>query len=221
MNGIEFWDNVDRRGDEECWPWTRSRNGKGYGLLQFLEMPTTQKAHRIAWLLTYGDLPAGKHVMHHCDNPPCCNPKHLFIGTNHDNVLDRMHKGRMPLGEKASSSKLTEAMVLAIREEYIAHQTSCEKLAAKYPVNACAIFCVLTYRTWPHVAPELRDKIVMRPKVRRGEDAARAKLVPFQVIEMRECFALGQSVRDLAERFGVSRNSAWRIVTHRNWKHIP
>ena len=82
-----FWGRVDRSG--ECWLWTAGKSG-GYGVVGH----NSQKAHRVAWELTIGPIPQGMQVLHRCDNPPCVNPEHLFLGTNHDNMLDRQAKGR-------------------------------------------------------------------------------------------------------------------------------
>jgi len=86
-----FWEKVDVRGPDECWPWTRKHNPKGYG--QFRKDKMVQ-AHRMAWELTNGPIPDGLDVLHTCDNPPCCNPHHLFLGTNDDNMRDMNSKGR-------------------------------------------------------------------------------------------------------------------------------
>lgn len=86
-----FWRKVDKSGD--CWEWRGFRGANGYGKAHLTRKPSTY-AHRIAWTLTNGPIPKGMHVCHHCDNPPCCNPAHLFLGTAKDNVHDMMVKGR-------------------------------------------------------------------------------------------------------------------------------
>jgi hypothetical protein len=88
-----FWAKVDIGGPDECWPWTAGTYRKGYG--QFNAGPPwhPNHAHRYAWIYTYGD-PGELHVLHSCDNPPCCNPAHLFLGTNADNMADKVAKGR-------------------------------------------------------------------------------------------------------------------------------
>jgi hypothetical protein len=75
-----------------CWEFQGHRNKDGYGTLRF--EGRMEKAHRVAWVLASGPIPAGMQICHRCDNPCCCNPKHLFVGTNADNMRDRQAKGR-------------------------------------------------------------------------------------------------------------------------------
>lgn len=86
------------KGDpDECWEWIASRNQGGYGLFWYKYHHVG--AHRIVWLLAYGEIPSGLEVCHKCDNPSCVNPEHLFLGTRYDNVSDMYQKGRgqMPM----------------------------------------------------------------------------------------------------------------------------
>lgn len=87
-----FWSKVAKAGANDCWPWTGCRMRSGYG--QHSANGCRVLAHRRAWELTNGPIPAGKYVCHHCDNPSCCNPAHLFLGTQTDNMRDAAGKGR-------------------------------------------------------------------------------------------------------------------------------
>jgi hypothetical protein len=88
-----FWGRVDKSaGPDACWPWTGSRRGGGYGRVTVNGRSTS--ASRVAYELTHGTIPDGKHVCHTCDNPPCCNPAHLWVGTPADNTRDMLSKGR-------------------------------------------------------------------------------------------------------------------------------
>ena len=114
-----FWKRVDRLGPNDCWNWLGSRTPRGYGVTRLWgpERRFMIGAHRVAWLLENGSLPSGRYVCHHCDNPPCCNPAHLFLGTPKDNLDDMYRKGRqrIPLGENRAFAKLTSAQVKEIR----------------------------------------------------------------------------------------------------------
>lgn len=86
-----FWPKVNVGSDDECWEWTAATWG-GYG--QFGKSGRSYRSHRVAWVIDRGPIPPGLVVCHHCDNPPCCNPAHLFLGTIGDNNADRDAKGR-------------------------------------------------------------------------------------------------------------------------------
>jgi len=89
-----FWEKIAIGDDDKCWEWQAARNAKGYGRLTS-GRGVYLKAHRVAFALSNGGFVADEtHVLHHCDNPPCCNPTHLFIGTPKDNTADMIRKGR-------------------------------------------------------------------------------------------------------------------------------
>lgn len=109
---VRFWSKVNKNGPNGCWLWMACRN-RGYGVMSVNKKATT--THRYSWELHNGPIPDGLHVCHHCDNPRCVNPDHLFLGTHQDNMQDMINKGRMSKGETKGSSKLTEPQVHVIR----------------------------------------------------------------------------------------------------------
>jgi len=89
-----FWEKVDvSSGVGSCWPWTGARDPNGYGRFA-IGKDRSDKASRIAFRLVHGSIPGGLYVLHDCDNPPCCNPAHLYAGTQRQNVHDAMRRGR-------------------------------------------------------------------------------------------------------------------------------
>ncbi len=99
---------------ETCWVWDGPRDWDGYGITYLTGK--CWRAHRFFFMLINGQIPVGKHILHHCDNPPCVRPDHLFAGTERDNALDAYAKGRRK--PPTHQCKLTDQQVREIREEY-------------------------------------------------------------------------------------------------------
>ena len=151
QNPARFWDKVDRRGPEECWPWTASTTEKGYGKIGVGSPPRhLLSTHRMSWILAYGPIPPGMHVLHRCDVPGCVNPSHLFLGTQADNIADREAKGRGPVGERNGVSKLTEADVLEIRARLQQGEYQSE-IGKDFLVAQTTISAIARGVTWKHL----------------------------------------------------------------------
>ena len=144
-----FWSKVDRgAGPRACWPWTALRSRSGYGHTYVRSSPA--RAHRVAWELTRGPIPEGLIVRHLvCDNPLCCNPAHLAVGTNADNSADMTAKGRQALGVRNGNVRLTEADVRALRAT--SETVSCAEWGRRLGVSKRVIYDVRSGRIWKHV----------------------------------------------------------------------
>ncbi len=168
MKTIEerFWEKVDKRGSDECWLWTAS-SSQGYGRLWNGKRP--EGAHRISFRIHGGEIPDGQHVLHRCDNPPCVNPAHLFVGTSADNMADKVAKGRLRVGSTSGESHpralLSQLDVLSIREKAHLGSATWAQMAASLGVSVAAICDVVTRRSWAHL-PDPGGHA--RPKIRRG-----------------------------------------------------
>lgn len=157
-----FWAKVDetavRRLDlGECWEWTGRRNPKGYGVTS--AGGRLWYAHRFSWAMCVGDIPADTCVLHHCDNPPCVRPSHLWLGTRADNNRDMAQKGRssggarVPLrGERHPFAKLNKARVRYVYR-IRARGLSIEKIAHRLGVNYRTVRDILVGITWTHIPP--------------------------------------------------------------------
>lgn len=144
----EFWAAVEQA-DDGCWLWMRSVDTRGYGNLMW--RGKTMRAHRVAYELIAGPIPAGEGwhgrvVMHACDNKRCCNPDHLSLGTHADNMADMRLKQRADRknGERNGRAILTQQDVAAIR----ADQRSLRAITADYPVSRSAIQRIKAGRAW-------------------------------------------------------------------------
>jgi hypothetical protein len=145
-----FWSKV-RKGDG-CWVWTACRNWAGYG--KFWDGERLTAAHRHSWVVHHGPIPDGLCVLHRCDNPPCINPDHLFLGTYRDNNLDTLGKGRRGYngapGERNSHSKLTPAQVYEIRRRGDAGERS-STLASEFGIGWTSTDRIVKRLNWRHL----------------------------------------------------------------------
>lgn len=146
-----FWSKVDKRGEDECWPWTGLLGTSGYGSYRSLG-GSMRAASREAYEMTHGPLPGDMVVCHSCDDRRCVNPKHLWAGTVAQNNRDRDAKGRQvaPRGEKHRRATITEDMVREIRAMRAANR-SYDEIRVKFGVSKSVVYLVSTGRTWTHV----------------------------------------------------------------------
>lgn len=141
-----FWPKVDKTDGHgpagDCWIWTASTDIYGYGIVGV--GGRNKGAHRASWEIHNGPIPEGLKVLHHCDNPPCVRPNHLFLGTQKDNMDDMNAKGRRGKGP----AKLTVAQALEIRQLYATGKFSCYRLSLRYGVCRSAVSHVVNRRNF-------------------------------------------------------------------------
>lgn len=149
-----FWRKVDiSAGPDACWLWLGFKDQDGYGKFD-LRSPIKRSipASRMAYELIYGPIPDGMLVCHICDNPSCCNPKHLYAGTPSDNNRDAFIRNRRSnKGESGPTSKLTEDQVKIIRQIYNAGQVTQSQLATLAGVHYSTISAIITRKSWDHI----------------------------------------------------------------------
>ena len=149
-----FFDKTKRNPETGCLEWTAARDSTGYG--SFKLDGEKVNAHRVAWRLAYGPVPAGLDVCHHCDNRLCVEPNHLFVGTRAENVADAVKKGRHSTtagslrGTRNPKARLNEVAVRVIRH-FHAKGVSQRKLARLHGVDHKTISFIVHRKTWTHV----------------------------------------------------------------------
>lgn len=137
-----FWAQVKR--SDGCWEWQGLILSNGYGQIGGVEGRSVG-AHRVAWMLTNGSIPDGLIVCHRCDNRSCVRPDHLFLGTQSDNVLDAVQKGRFPAGEGHGQSKITAVEAAAIRGDM---QSTEKALAIRYGISPSQVGRIRRGQSW-------------------------------------------------------------------------
>lgn len=149
-----FWSKVDRRGANCCWIWNASTTHAGYGKLCIITDGKKRffLSHRISYIVHYGSFDRDLLVCHTCDNPKCVNPKHLWLGTNLTNAIDKMNKGRDNLIQarrtrRNKGYKLTEAQVIEIRSLY-PNGMSYRRLASIFGVSPPMIRNIIKRKSW-------------------------------------------------------------------------
>ena len=148
---LRFWEKVRIRGPDDCWEWQACRSRKGYG--KFGLDRDCFEAPRVAWTIAHGPIPPDLCVLHHCDNPPCCNPGpgHLFLGTHADNMADMRRKRRHSHGMKAPNAKMSDLAIASLREEYASGDYTQRELARRYGISQSVVSGIINHKRWSHV----------------------------------------------------------------------
>lgn len=206
---IWFWSVVDRSGGETaCWPWTRSCIKRGYGQVSMEK--AMWLTHRLAWTLTNGAIPDGLLVLHDCDNPPCCNPKHHFLGTYQDNSDDMVSKDRQAQGDQHGSRLHPESRPRGDNHPSRVYPwlrpRGDENPSRKRPER---------------LARGLRNGAYTQPEsVRKGMKNGRAKLTDEDIRAIRDASRSGVERKALAQNYGVGTSTISRIVNRTGWKSV-
>ena len=231
MVAVLFNERVAVGTADQCWEWSGSRFRTGYGRLK-IDGKTTS-AHRLSWMLHNGPIPDGTCVCHRCDNPPCVNPEHLFLGTKADNNLDRDAKGRTARGDRNGARLHPETRARGDRNGSRLHA---DRLARgeRHGSRTCPDRVPRAERSGRYTKPERtargdRHGARLHPESRprgdqhhtrrhpemlvRGEAHPWSKLTDEQVAALREQFATGSlRGRKLARAFGIGTSQMYRLV---------
>jgi len=141
-----FWNRIKKSGENDCWPWVGA-NRAGYGTIKY--QGRWWRSNRLAYFLTHNKEPV--YVCHTCDNPPCCNPKHLFAGNKQINVDDMVQKKRHAFGVRNPRAVLTDAMVLEIRRIYSEEYITQADLSRRLNISVGLVKTVIAAEAWKHL----------------------------------------------------------------------
>lgn len=233
-----FWRNVHIGQKHECWPWKKSQFTGGYGQIKVERK--NLKSHRVAYYLHYGIDPQENLICHRCDNPVCCNPYHLFSGTEGDNARDCVAKGRhvsgsgdthgskthperFARGERVAGAKLTLDQVKQIRSQYATGAVTQEELGQQFGITRRGIGRIISGENWKHATEENEPLSLSDPKRRgkSGETSHQAKLTETDVREIRTLYAAGNTTyKELAQKYGVGNIAIRFVVIGHTWKHV-
>jgi HNH endonuclease len=213
-DAVRFWRRVAVGADGECWPWKGRKErikcgpekGKriGYGRLSSKEKRILgeRQAHRIAWALTNGPIPEGMNVLHHCDNPPCCNPADLFLGDHDANMADMVRKGRARARVPTSDRIAAYIEIKRLRREgrslkEIMRMTGESKSTLGKSISGA--YDRYLPNEWHGIEP---SRCASTPRKLTAEDLA----------EMARLYAIGYGVKRLTDRFKLNRHGIRDIV---------
>lgn len=201
-----FWRYLTPGAHGDCWEWQGARNSHGYGRLNSGgKNGRTIKAHRASYEIHHGVAPGDMDVCHHCDNPPCCNPAHLFLGDAATNAQDMARKGRAPAqnGQVLKIQRITDGQVIDLRERAAAGE-SYEELGAAFGIAAKYAGMIANGRFRAQAGGPLTKQV-----------NSRKRFTDQMIVEMRERAAAGEQLLDIAAEMGTSRQYVGNIVRGR------
>lgn len=207
-----FWARVKKGHKRECWPWIGAQVSAGYGAI--IVNGKQESAHRIAWMIENGTIPDGLFVLHHCDNPCCCNPSHLFLGTNRDNIQDCVRKCRnnAPYGSAQHLAKLTDAQAKEIVLRFQAGEMQ-KDLAREFGLNKVTVWNIVRGHAWTHATNGMIQPTCRHGKAKLTEEAARSLILSKQA-------GVPLDINKTAAKFCVSTATIHRLLTGFTWKKL-
>jgi len=203
---------VEVNNENKCWGWTASLSTHGYGQLHI--KGKTYRAHRVSYEIFNGKIPKNTFICHKCNNPICCNPKHLYAGNAFTNTQDKIAAGVLysippRRGKDNNKTKLSEKKVSKIRVQ-IRKGISQRELAEKYKVTQSCINAIKVGKSWKHTIKDENDLLLNNKK-------GNTKLSEKDVLKIR---ALTIKNTEIAKQFSISPSTVGKIKKHILWSHI-
>ena len=219
-----FWSYVDIRSEDECWEWKRGRHRFGYGVFYPQPRPNRGRlTHQFAYEVTKGSRGA-LFVLHKCDNPPCCNPAHLRLGTQADNMREMNERGRhVKVVRKPGQrwhGKLVDEQVYEARR-LLDDGALLKDVAKKFGISIPTASNIRLRNIWKHLPEEDPEAARLRPRgAPKGMRNGLSKMTDEQVREGRKLLDAGARQADVAALLGVSPITASRLKRRKGWTHI-
>lgn len=219
-----FWRHVDKTPGHgptgTCWPWKGCTKPNGYG--SFRGQRRTQRAHRVAWSLIHGKIPNNKKILHKCDFRSCCRPGHLKLGTQRQNILDMIRRGRRGYWDRTGShnpnSRLDDKEVLAIAVAY-AKGDSLSMLRARFKVSNDILSGVVTGRSYTGVERQIFT-LDGRGRGLPGSSNPAAKLTKRQVLSIRTAYKHDVPALALARTYRMSIRSIFALLSKETYSEV-
>lgn len=197
---------------EGCWEWSAAKDRGGYGIFRLSPTISRVKAHRFAWELQNGEIPEGMFVCHHCDNPECTNPDHLFLGTPKDNMDDKLRKGRWRGGLPAHLSAVTRERPHKAMSKLEPHVDAITEMRDK----GCSLYKIAAdFGCDVGVVRRVLEKFGRYRPLRRGPRGvynARTDAIRERTSEILQRRSANESILSIARDLGASRHTVSKIV---------
>jgi len=191
-----------------CWEWTEGKS-HGYGQVRVHEIWGDRPvyAHRLSYLVHHGPIPTGLQVCHRCDNPPCINPEHLFLGTSAENLADMKSKRRHAFGERNGMTTLSDRDIAAIRL-LVKNGFTQREVAKRYGISEGHMSTIIRGKKRGSASGAIRTRHGL------------AKLTEKQVLQVYDLHDEGLTPTEIGKRFKVADATIHCIVSGKTWKHL-
>ena len=214
-----FWAKVDKRGENDCWRWLASFRNKGYGAFSFAGKQ--DRAHRFSFILHGGILtPKKPCVLHKCDNPPCCNPNHLFAGSVLDNNADMVAKGRSKLidhtfvktCENNWNAKISNNQAFQVKVDFSKGEKAAH-IARRLGVSKNLVSRIVKGKTWVTIPSVPMDLRLCENRLSRKVKADDVRNM-FKMRSERISFSI------IGRKFGINESTVREIIDRKIWSHV-
>ncbi len=215
-NAARFWAKVNKT-PNGCWEWIGCRSGRGYGNLTISSK--NYKAHRVSYFMAHGECPSDRLVCHSCDNPPCVNPAHLFLGTHTDNTQDceRKHRRNAGKGEANPRALLTNEQAKMIFQMRNVEKHSLQEIAALFGITPYQVSKIARGHSYKWV----NDPTQITEFPLDGERHPHTHLRDTDIPVIRQLRSEKLTLRAIGDLYCITESAVHNICSRKSWAHIP